>query len=103
MKATDIVVLDVRKLCDFADYMVICTGDSRRQLRAIQIQVCDGLAGLATGRPHIEGAEGTSWVLVDFYDVVIHIFAPEAREFYDLELLWGDAPKVLWKKQSVKR
>ncbi len=101
MRADNIVVLDVRKLCDIADYMVICTGLTSRQLRAIQGRLCDDLSGSGIRHPHVEGSEGSSWLLLDFGDVVVHLFDPEARRFYDLELLWGDAPKVAWKKKSI--
>ncbi len=103
MKAADIVILDVRKLCDITDYFVICTGNNRRQLRAISGKLSDDLAKLGASPPHIEGQEGSPWVLLDFGDAVMHLFLPETRVFYDLELLWGDAPKVKWEKASVRR
>ena len=103
MKARDVVVLDVRKLSDVADYFVICTGDNRRQLRAIQRRLRDELKKLGTKSVGIEGEAGTSWILLDFYDIVVHLFDPDAREFYDLELLWGDAPRVTWKSRAPKR
>jgi ribosome-associated protein len=103
LKATDITVLDVRKLTDVTDYFVICTAGNRRQLRAIQRTLTDRLSGGDLGPCHVEGGEGTSWILVDFYDVVVHLFDPEARAFYDLELLWGDAPTVNWQPTETGR
>ena len=103
LRAAEIVILDVRKLCDFTDYMVLCTGESRRQLRAIQKRLHDELPPLGAPRPRPEGDETSSWLLLDFGSVVVHIFDPEARAFYDLELLWGDAPKVPWKPANSKR
>ena len=105
MKAADIVVLDVRKLCDIADYLVICTGQSCRQLRGMARRLCTETpkSSVAAPRARVEGEEGSPWVLLDFGDVVVHLFDPEAREFYDLELLWGDAPKVAWKKKHSPR
>jgi ribosome-associated protein len=96
-------VLDVRELSDVTDYLVIATGESRRQLRAIQNTLCDELQQRGSYRPRVEGEEGTSWILLDCADAVIHLFDPEARVFYDLELLWGDAPKVNWQAKSPQR
>lgn len=100
LRATDIVILDVRTLCDVTDFFVICTGDNQRQLRAVQRRLASAFAG---HRPRSEGEEQSSWVLLDFIDVVVHLFDGEAREFYDLELLWGDAPRVGWKPKAPDR
>lgn len=96
MKAIDISVLDVRKLCDFTDFLVICTGDNRRHLRALEGRVAEEVKRLWT-RPKIEGESESGWLLVDAGDVVVHLFDNDARQFYDLELLWGDAPRVKWR------
>ena len=98
LKGHDIVVLDVRKLCDITDYLVICTGDNRRQLRAMKVRLSEGIKKLGVKLLHAEGEGESSWILLDFGDVVVHLFDAEAREFYDLELLWGDAPKVAWQR-----
>ena len=103
MRAADIVVLDVRELCDFTDYMVICTGETRRQLHAIESRISEQVALSENFKTHVEGGSDGGWVLVDALDVVVHLFDPDAREFYDLELLWGDAPKVGWQKQARPR
>ena len=79
--------------------MILATGTSPRQMRT----VCDELAELAQQRgEHAlsnDGLEGQSWMLIDFVDVVCHVFSPEARGFYDLDNLWGDAKPIDWKKQ----
>ena len=103
LKATDIVILDVRKLCDITDFFVICTGNNRRHLRAIQKRLHGQHTELGAPRPRTEGGPDTCWVLLDFIDVVLHVFDPEARDFYDLELLWGDAPKVAWQSKTPER
>jgi ribosome-associated protein len=96
LKATEITILDVRKLSDITDYFVICTGDNRRQLTAVQRRILNTCRQPGTTTPRLEGEPGSSWVLLDLVDVVVHLFDPESRAFYDLELLWGDAPKVAW-------
>jgi ribosome-associated protein len=89
-KATDIVVLDVRKSCSFTDYIIVCTGMSDRQVRAIAEQVVEVL-----GKPFgIEGMDSGRWVLLDYVDVIIHIQLEELRTYYDIEGMWFDAKKV---------
>lgn len=82
---------------------MICTGGNRRQLRAISARLTDELGDAVPGPVHTEGEEDSSWVLVDFFDVIVHLFQPEAREFYDLELLWGDAPAVRWRSGKEEK
>ncbi len=95
-KAEDVVVLDLRGLSQVTDLVVICTGTSDRQMRA----VVDG--GVEYGskvgeKPYgLCGYENAAWILVDFVDVVFHIFDRSHRSYYDLELLWGDAPRIEW-------
>ena len=92
----DILVLDLRGLSPVTDYFVIATGASDRQLRS----VADDLAayGKAAGAKvwHVEGQETGQWILLDFVDVVVHLFDPERRRYYELELLWGGVPRVGW-------
>lgn len=93
-KCQDILLLDVRERTVLADYFLVATARNKRQLKA----VADGVASEAP-RPkartrHVEGADGARWVLMDLGDVVIHVFDPDARAFYDLESLWADAPRV---------
>lgn len=94
-KALDIVSLDLRGMIGFADYFVICTGRTDRQTRAIHDGIHYGLKtehGLLPRQA--EGVTEGKWILLDYLDVVVHIFTPETREFYRLEQLWGEAPAV---------
>lgn len=91
--AEDIVLLDLRGQTLVTDYFVICTGTSRVQIRAIVNGVIDTLGDLSRGTTR-EGDEHAQWVLLDYGDVVLHVFGPEARSFYRLERLWGDARVV---------
>ena len=88
----------MRKIANFCDYFVICSGTSDRQIQAIADGIDDGLAKLGVKLPHKHGFNNTSWILLDTGDVVVHIFEHNAREFYGLEHLWQDAPKVAWKR-----
>jgi ribosome-associated protein len=92
-RAEDVVILDLRTLTLVTDYFVICTATNRVQVRAIIESAADALAGGPT-RGVREGDEGGQWVLLDYGDVVLHVFSPEARAFYRLERLWSDAPDV---------
>ncbi len=92
-KALDIVVLDVRGIVSYTDYFLICTGRSDRQARAIHDAIHAGMKstyGLLPRR--VEGVTESRWILLDYLDVVVHIFTPETREYYRLEQLWGEAP-----------
>jgi ribosome-associated protein len=92
-KALDIVQLDVRGMVSYADYFLICTGRSDRQARAIHDAIHLGMKsahGLLPRR--VEGVTESRWILLDYLDVVVHIFTPETREYYRLEQLWGEAP-----------
>ena len=94
-KASDIVLLDVHALTSLADYFVICSGGSERQLGAIADGIAEGLKAdgvLPLGR---EGGAGAHWVLLDFGAVVVHVFAPPERDFYQLEKLWSDAVTLI--------
>ena len=89
-KAQDILIIDVRGVTDTTDYFVLCTGMSSMQVRAICEAVTEGMEERQESAWHVEGFEERQWVLVDFVDVVVHVFQPEVREFYSLERLWGD-------------
>ena len=93
-KASDIIVLDLRKAAGFTDYFVICSGQNPRQIRAIADAVTDTLASHAAQPAHVEGYERSEWVLLDYFDFIVHIFAPETRLFYGLERLWGNAERI---------
>ena len=89
------VLLDVSASCSFADYFLICTGESERQLKAIWDAILETLKAQGIAPLHKEGVAGSGWLLADYGAVVIHIFAPEERQFYQLEALWKDAVPVL--------
>ena len=93
-KAKDIAVLDLRKLSHFTDYFVIATGTSDRQVQAIADNIRDDVEGQKVRPTNVEGYAEGHWVLLDYGTVVAHIFYEETREFYSLEKLWGDAPRV---------
>jgi ribosome-associated protein len=94
-QAIDIVLLDVRASCSFADYFLICSGDSERQINAIWEAVLHELKLRDIMALHKEGTADSGWLLADYGSVVIHVFGPEEREFYGLEQLWVDAVPVL--------
>jgi ribosome-associated protein len=93
-KAQDIVVLDLRKASGFTDFFVICSGANSRQIRAIADAVIDALAAEGAKPAHVEGYERSDWILIDSFDFIVHVFAPETRLFYGLERLWGNAERV---------
>jgi ribosome-associated protein len=93
-KAIDIVRLDVAELLGYTDHFVICSGNTDRQVKAIHDGILEGMKkdhGVTPRR--VEGLPEARWILMDYLDVVVHIFLPEAREYYRLEQLWGEAPK----------
>jgi len=90
-KAEDVVLLDLRKVTTMADFFVICTGRSDVQVKAIADSVIDGARDEGIKAYHVEGLEGRTWVLIDFVDVVVHVFRPDTRAYYQLERLWRDA------------
>ncbi|MDQ7041031.1 MAG: ribosome silencing factor [Rhodothermus sp.] len=93
-KAKDLVLMDMRQVSGVADYFVLCTGQSDLQIRAIAEAIEERIEQHCQERPwHIEGWEHLQWVVLDYVDVVVHIFTPEKRAFYGLERLWGDAPQ----------
>jgi ribosome-associated protein len=93
-KAYDLVVLDTAKLTSIADYFVICTGRSDTQVQAIANAVTEHLGALGVKALSSEGLERGQWVLIDYGDVVVHVFQAPVREFYDLERLWAKAPRA---------
>ena len=105
-KAENIVVLDVRDLSTVTDYFVIVSGTSEPHLRAIMDEITDQLRQEHGVRPRaVDGKVQGAWVVLDFFDVIVHIMRPEARERYDLESLWGDAARVKAKtaNKTVKK
>ena len=92
-KAIDIVELDLRGVLGYTDYFLICSGNTGRQAKAIQDGIMAGLKhdhGLMPRK--VEGSADGGWILMDYFDVVVHIFTPQTRDFYRLEHLWGEAP-----------
>ncbi len=94
-QASDIILLDLRGLSTIADYFVICTAGNERQLRAVLKSLDEDLVKAGARNPRIEGSAETGWVLLDFSDVIIHLFSPEQREFYRLERLWKQAQPIV--------
>ena len=93
--ARDVVILDMRPVCSYTDYFVIATGQNPRQAKSIFDEVHERLKGDERLLPHnVEGVRESSWIIADYIDVVLHVFTPEARRYYDLEDLWGDVPAV---------
>ena len=93
-KGLDVIVLDLRKAGGFTDYFVICTGGNPRQIGAIADSVEEHLRVEFGERPHLtEGVEKSQWILLDYFNFVVHIFSRECRDFYELERLWGNAER----------
>lgn len=95
-QGSEVVILGVGELLRVADVFVIATGSSKRQIRTMAEAVEERLKGYGREPVRIEGREDGDWLLMDYGDLVAHLFAPAAREFYALERLWGDAPRVEW-------
>lgn len=93
-KALDLVVLDLRTSQAFTDFFVICTGGNARQVRAIADAVQSVLGKQGLKPTLVEGESRSEWVLIDYFDFVVHVFTPATREFYGLERLWGDAQRI---------
>jgi ribosome-associated protein len=91
-KAYSVSILDLRKLSPVTDFFVICSVDADVQARAVSDHIAETLKKKGIRPLHTEGYRGSGWVLLDFVDVVVHVFMPRVREFYALEKLWGDAP-----------
>jgi ribosome-associated protein len=94
-QARDIAMLDVRALCSFADYFVICTGDTKRHIEAIWQDIVEVLKGKGVMPHHNEGTPDSGWMLADFGSVIVHIFAPLERDYYQLDKLWDKAIAVV--------
>ncbi|MFC1930158.1 ribosome silencing factor [Chloroflexota bacterium] len=94
-QASDIVLLDARGVCSFADYFVICTGEAKRQVRAIYEEIEQSLKKEGIPSHHREGTIDSGWLLLDYGDVIVHIFDAIEREHYQLDMLWSKANTVL--------
>ncbi len=110
-KASRVVIMDLRKLTDMTDFFVVCSGDSDVQVKAIADAIIDGTENAGIDVWHKEGLSQRQWILLDYVDVVVHVFHKEARKYYALEKLWGDAkfeeiqdePKVKKARQVLKK
>lgn len=101
-KAEDIVILDLRKLSSITDYFVICTGTSEPHLRAIVDEIQEHLEEEQHISPRgTDGGISTSWVVLDYFDVIVHVMRKDVRDLYKLEDLWGDAPHVKPRKKKA--
>jgi ribosome-associated protein len=102
-KGYDVKILDLRELTTIADYFIICSGDSETQVKAIADEVDKKMREMGVKSWHTEGYRGLNWVLVDFVDIVVHIFKKETRDYYNLEKLWGDAPTIIAEDPLLKK
>jgi len=93
-KACDLVVMEVRDLTSIADYFIICSGRSDRQVQSIAQGIEENLSELGLAPLSMEGVNRGHWVLMDFSDIIVHVFYEPVREFYDLEGLWSHAPRI---------
>lgn len=93
-KAKDIRAFNLEGLTLIADCFVLCTATSEPQMKAVCSAILEGMKKIGTSPLHIEGNHRSDWLLLDYGDIIVHLFREEAREFYDLEGLWGDAPEI---------
>ncbi len=100
MRAEDVVILDLRAMSSVADFFVIATAASDRQMRAIADHIEDYGRQVGQQPYGVSGYDSATWLLADYVDVVVHLFDPQRRRYYDLELLWGDAPRVEWREPA---
>lgn len=102
-KCEDVLVLDVRGLSHLCDFIVIGSGTSDRQMRSAAAEVID--LGKGSGHPSVRQNvdERTTWYVVDFVDVVVHVFEPNTRAYYDIEMMWGDAPRLEWRRPEGEK
>ncbi len=97
----DVLVLDLREISPATDYFVIATGTSDRQLKAVAEEIVQSAKGMGHRPYHVAGRESAVWLLLDFVDVVVHLFDQQHRSYYDLELIWGEAPRVDWERPTA--
>ena len=101
-KAKNIVILNIKNVTSFADYTIICSGTSDRQVQSIASSVEGSMKKAGTLPLGIEGEKGGRWVLMDYADIIVHVFYEPVREFYDIERLWSDAPKMEVAEDTVE-
>lgn len=100
-KAGDVVVLELKNLSTIADYFLICSGSSTTQVKAIADSIIDGFSSNRVKPIGIEGLRNSHWVLIDYGDVIVHVFEDETRQYYQLEKLWLDAPRINLKEKGI--
>ena len=93
-QAVNVVVLDLRKTAGFTDFFLIASGTNTRQVRAIADAVMESLAAKGAKPAYVEGYDRSDWILLDYFDFIVHVFGRETRTFYDLERLWGSADRI---------
>jgi ribosome-associated protein len=98
-KARDVVVLDMRGITPLYDFLVLATGTSRRQIHTLAEEIDAALRAEGDRRLNIEGYQESRWVVQDYGDVVVHVFDPDTRTYYDVEELWADAPRLAWERR----
>lgn len=98
----DVVLMDVRAVSAVTDYIVVASGTSDRQMRSVQRHVEELGASLGNPAVRTSSDDRATWLIADFVDVVVHLFEPGTRSHYDLEMLWGDAPRVAWEREDQK-
>ena len=99
-RGRDVLVIDLRKLTTFVDYFVIASGTSRRQIHSMADEIDRAMSEAGDKRIGIEGYGESHWVLLDYGDIVVHLFDDNTRRYYDIENLWGDAPRVDWNQEK---
>ena len=99
-RCEDIVILDLRGLSPVTDFFVVASGSSDRQMRTTAEHIVEYGKRIGDRHYSITGMDTANWILVDYVHVVVHIFTPQHREYYDLELLWGDAPRIEWQASA---
>lgn len=102
-KAIDLVVMDLHAAGAFTDFFVVCTGQNARQVQAIADAVETALKTRKLRPSHVEGYARAEWVLIDYFDFIVHVFTPGARSFYSLERLWGDAVRIEYGEDGTPR
>ena len=93
-KATRVTLMDLRGVGAFADFFLVCTGTNIRQVQAIADAIEEKLKAQGVRPAHVEGYDRAEWILLDYFDVIVHVFTPDTREFYSLDRLWGTAPRT---------
>jgi ribosome-associated protein len=99
-KAQEVVALDLRGISSATDAFLLASGTSDIQVRAVAQHIVEELKKAGVRPDHVEGMEGGRWVLLDYIDFIVHVFHPQARQFYQLETLWGDAPSLLFEDEE---